>query len=57
MLPQGYVVRSMPGVALKKIKVLYRIEREAADLSCDERRDNKHKFRRFSDHRGESRGQ
>lgn len=28
---------TLPGVALKKIKALYSIEREAADLSCDER--------------------
>ncbi|EAQ99168.1 IS66 family transposase [Congregibacter litoralis] len=29
---------SLPGIALKKIKALYRIEREAADLTSDERR-------------------
>ena len=32
---------SLPGVALKKIKALYRIEREAADLGCDERREKR----------------
>ncbi len=34
---------SLPGVALKKIRALYRIERETADLSVDERRDKRQK--------------